>query len=85
MSMIRHVSPMRYTQKQVDYMIHESNRKMLTKIIRDFTIIITSALKHKLGFGSKRIYNFTSYINDLFDEMYNQDLTVEDVEKTIEK
>lgn len=74
-----------YSEAQLQFIVREENKRILNKVVKDYSSVIVIVLQDLLGFKKKRVERFINRLNEVFGHIHKGLITVEDVQETIKE
>jgi len=71
------------TTGEVNVLLRAEGRRMLNKAVNDYSAALCLVLRDELGFGKDRAQRFLSKVSEIFEDISDERLSVEDIKKTI--
>jgi hypothetical protein len=72
-----------WTTPQVAAMLRKEQTKVLHKLANDYSAVVAMVLRDKLGYGHKRSKRVLTAISEMFADIQDGRLSVEDIKQTL--
>lgn len=71
------------TLDSAQHMVSQSEKRILTKAVTDYSAVMALCLKTKLGFGHVRTVKFLNHVGEMFQDIQDGRISIEDVKKQL--